>query len=140
MTYEPQLRATAECGDTIDDPSEDALFMMFEDVESGGSTYLIVDALTDVSGQTYAQTSRNDDGTYIVEYRDGGPDHHYGTTVSDMRTAHALITGWAFGTPGWRESAAWQSVQVRAEASPEPIRCRNPVGSRGRGASTTCRQ
>lgn len=106
------LRATAESGDMIEDPSEDALFMMFEDVEAGESSFLIVDRLADTSGQTYAQISRNADGSYIVEYRDGGPERHYGTVVSDMRSAHSLVTGWAFDLPGWRESARWQSVKT----------------------------
>jgi hypothetical protein len=104
------LRATAESGDTIDDPSGDALFMMLEDIEAGESTYLIVDSLKDSAHQTYAQTSRNEDGTYIVEYRDGGPERHYATVAQDMRAAHALITGWAFGVPRWRESASWEPV------------------------------
>jgi hypothetical protein len=112
MSDGPVLRATAESGDVIDDPSEDALFMMFEDIEAGGSTYLIIDSLQDSTSQTYAQTSRNDDGTYIVEYRDGGPDRHFGTVAQDMRSAHALITGWAFGVPGWRDSATWQAVSI----------------------------
>ena len=104
------LRANSESGDTIDDPSEDALFMMFEGIEAGRSSYLIIDVLDDRSGQTYAQTSRNSDGTYLVEYRDGGPDHHYGTTVDGMRAAHALITAWAFQVPGWSEMASWHRV------------------------------
>jgi uncharacterized protein (DUF2249 family) len=112
MTSEPVLRATAESGDVIDDPSEDALFMMFEDIEAGESTYLIVDALHDPTGQRYAQVSRNDDGTYVVEYRDGGPDRHFGTVAQDMRSAHALVTGWAFGLPSWRESADWRPVSI----------------------------
>lgn len=112
MSDGPVLRATAESGGTIDDPSEDALFMMFEDIEAGESTYLIVDSLRDSTNQTYAQTSRNEDGTYIVEYRDGGPEHHYGTVAQDMRAAHAVITGWAFGVPGWRDSATWEPVTI----------------------------
>jgi hypothetical protein len=112
MSNRPVLRATAESGDAINDPSEDALYMMLEDIEAGEGTYLIVDSLRDSTNQTYAQTSRNDDGTYIVEYRDGGPDSHYGTVAQDMRAAHALITGWAFGVPGWRDSATWEPVSV----------------------------
>ena len=112
MSNEPVLRATAESGDAIDDPSEDALFLMFEDIEGGAGTYLIVDSLEDSTGQTYAQTSRNDDGTYIVEYRDGEPDRHFGTVVNDMRSAHALVTGWAQGRPGWQDSATWRPVSV----------------------------
>ena len=112
MSDGPLLRATSESGDTISDPSEDALFMMFEDIEAGESTFLIIDSLRDSTSQTYAQTSRNEDGTYIVEYRDGGPENHYGTVAKNMRAAHALITGWAFGLPGWRDSATWERVSI----------------------------
>lgn len=61
---------------------------------------------------TYAQTSRNDDGTYVVEYRDGGPARHFGTVAKDMRSAHALVTGWAQERPDWRDSATWRPVSV----------------------------
>lgn len=110
MAHAATFRATAECGDTIDDPSEDALFMLFEDVEGGGSSHLILDDLRDPSGQTYAQTSRNEDGSYVVEYRAGSPDQHFGTTAPDMRAAHAILAGWAFDLPGWRDSVAWTAV------------------------------
>ncbi|RHW24204.1 hypothetical protein D0Z08_25700 [Nocardioides immobilis] len=103
-------RATLESGETIDDPSEDSLFLLFEDVESGRCGYVIVDDLRDSSGHTYAQSSRNGDGTYLVEYRAGGADRHFRTTVADMRAAHALMAGWAFDVQGWRETAAWEPV------------------------------
>lgn len=106
------LRATAESGDVVDDPSEDRVFMMFEDIEMGFGSYLIVEDLGDSTSQTYAQTCRNDDGTYIVEYRDGGPTQHYGTTVADMRAAHELILGWMWQLPGWHESATWELVSL----------------------------
>ncbi|GAA1555338.1 hypothetical protein GCM10009789_05980 [Kribbella sancticallisti] len=111
MNDAPVIRATAESGDVIDDPSEDALFMMVEDIEAGEGTYLIVASLRDDSGQTYVQTSRNEDGSYVVEYRDGRPEEHYGTVVRDMRAAHALLTGWAFDLPEWRNSAAWEPLK-----------------------------
>ncbi|MDT0202959.1 hypothetical protein [Nocardioides sp. AE5] len=106
----PTLRASTENGDTIDDPSSDALLMLFEGIEEGTSSYLIVDDLADATGHTYAQTSRNKDGSWVVEHRDGSPDRHFGTTAPDMASAHALIAGWAQQAPGWRESATWEQV------------------------------
>lgn len=108
----PVLRATTESGDVIDDPSEDALFMMLEDVDAGHGTFLIVETLSDPTGQTYAQTMRSGNGTYVVEYRDGDPTRHYGTVAADMRAAHVLLTGWAFQIPHWRETAVWRRVRV----------------------------
>lgn len=37
VSNEPVLRGTAESGDAIDDPSEDAVFVMFEDIEAGAA-------------------------------------------------------------------------------------------------------
>ncbi|GAB3940212.1 hypothetical protein GCM10029976_057550 [Kribbella albertanoniae] len=106
-----ELRASSESGDTMDDPSEDGLFLMLGDIEAGEGSFLIVDRLADASGQTYAQALRNADGSYVVEYRDGSADRHYGTVVGDMRSAHRLLTGWAFDVPGWQASARWDRVR-----------------------------
>ncbi len=108
----PILRATPEEGETWDDPSEDLLFMLFEDIEEGqAGSFLIVERLTDPNGQTYGQVLRHDDGSYTVEYRDGGADRHWGTGAVDFRAAHELLTAWAFERDGWRELATWEQVE-----------------------------
>ncbi|MFI2284090.1 hypothetical protein [Nocardia beijingensis] len=53
--------------------------------------YLVVER----GEQFYIQTYRETSGAYTVEYRDGSPDKHFGTTVSDPATVAALIWGWA---------------------------------------------
>lgn len=72
--------------------------------------FLIVELLADSSGQTYIQSTRNDDGTYVVEFRDGSPSQHFGTVAADMRAAHAIIASWSFGLDDWRESAEWTKI------------------------------
>jgi hypothetical protein len=106
------LRATSESGDVVDDPSEDALLMMFQDLEAGQGTFLIVESLRDSSGQTFVQAARGDDGTYVVEYRQGSADQHFQTTAADFSEAHTLVTMWAFGLPGLHERAAWRRLDV----------------------------
>lgn len=106
------LRATSESGDTVDDPSEDALLLMFQDLEAGNGTFLIVESLVDPSGQTYAQAARNDDGSYVVEYRQGSADQHFQTSAPDVSEAHALVTMWAFAIPGLHERADWTQLSV----------------------------
>jgi hypothetical protein len=106
----PILRAIPEAGQTWDDPSEDLLFMLLEDIEAGKGTFLIVERTADHTGQTYAQAARRVDGSYTVEHREGDADHHYGTGAADMRAAHKLLTGWAFQLDGWREQANWSPV------------------------------
>ncbi|MGO4249461.1 hypothetical protein AB4Y87_19785 [Paenarthrobacter sp. RAF54_2] len=106
----PLLKSTNESGQTWEDPSEDALFMFMEDIEQGEEAFLIVELLADPSGQTFIQSTRNDDGTYVVEFREGSPSQHFGTVVDDMGAAHALIASWSFGLDGWRESVEWTKI------------------------------
>ena len=107
----PILRAIPEAGRTWEDPSEDLLFMLLADVEAGEGTFLIVERTTDPTGHTYAQALRRGDGSYIVEHREGDAEHHYGTVAPDMRSAHRLLTGWAFKLPGWKDRATWSPVR-----------------------------
>jgi hypothetical protein len=86
------------------------LFILLQDIEAGEGSFLIVERTTDLSGHTYAQVLRRDDGSYVVEHREGDADHHYGATVADMRAAHHLLTGWAFQLPGWSDQATWSQV------------------------------
>jgi hypothetical protein len=108
----PILRAISEDGRTWDEPSDDRLSMLLQDIEDGRVSFLIVERPADPSGQTYAQVTRRDDGCYIVEHRQGDAERHYGTVVADMRAAHRLLSGWAFDLPGWRDQASWAPVQL----------------------------
>ena len=108
----PILRAELESGQSFDDPSEDLLFELLGDVERGDELFLIVTRLSDPSSQTYAQTIRNDDGSWLVERRDGSPDRHFGATVPDLRAVHRILTAWAFEFAGWQGSASWERIIV----------------------------
>ena len=106
------LRATSEFGDVVDDPSQDALLTMFQALEAGQGSFLIVESVADTTGQTFVQAARGGDGTYVVEYRQGSADQHFQTTAPDFHEAHALVTMWAFGLPGLHERASWQRIDV----------------------------
>lgn len=92
----PRLYAELDNGDFRDDPSEEDLFELFEDVEDGEALWVIVERVDDRTGQTYAQAHRNQDGSYLVERRCGTPQTHESTTAPNMETAHQLLTRWAF--------------------------------------------
>jgi hypothetical protein len=106
----PVLRAIKEYGDSYDDPSEDLLFMLLEDIDQGEGTWVIVERLADPSQQTYAQVLRVNGDSWLVEHREGSPETHVGATVTDLRQAHALLTGWAFDLDGWSEGTDWAPV------------------------------
>lgn len=108
---QPVLRAVPEVGRAWDDPSEDLIFALLDEIAGGAGTFLIIERTADPTGQTYAQALRNDDGSYVVEYREGSADRHFGTLATDMRAAHALLSGWAFEVAGWRDQADWKPVR-----------------------------
>lgn len=118
MAASPILRAIPEAGAPWDDPSEDLLFILLQDIEAGDESFLIVERITDSTGQTYAQALRCQDGSYVVEDRDGDAEHHYSTIVADMRTAHHLLAGWAFNLPGWTDHATWSQILRLASQPP----------------------
>lgn len=101
------LRARVESGSTYDDPSKDLLLSLLTAIENGEEDFLVVERTSDRSGQTYAQTALADDRRYVLEYRDGGPERHFQTYARDKHVVHRVITGWAFGFPGWRDTLAW---------------------------------
>lgn len=106
----PILRAIKEAGDSYDDPSEDLLFMLLEDIDHGEGTWVIVERLSDPTQQTYAQVLRVNSDSWVVEHRAGSADTHFGTMVRGLRQAHALLTGWAFDLDGWQQGATWSRV------------------------------
>ena len=105
---QPLLRATTESGAVWDDPSEDLLFELLSDVEQGNELFLVIHRIgvTD----TYIQVLLQDDRTYLVEHRDGGPSSHFAATSADKRTVHDVLTQWAYQLPGWKSLLGWASV------------------------------
>ena len=86
------IRATMASGATYEDPSEDLLLMLCQDVESDAEQFFILERLADTSGQTYAQTIRSaesdpqGDGSegWIVERREWAYDFvPYGETLPE---------------------------------------------------------
>ncbi len=88
-----------DSGASYDDPSEDVLFMLLEDIERDDEQFAIVKRTSDPSGQTYAQVVKNGAGGWTVERREGGPDSHYSVDVPSLRQAHEILTCWAFEIP-----------------------------------------
>jgi len=90
------FRAVMENGDTYDDPSEDVLLLLLEDLAEGDGSWVIVEKVVDASGQTYAQAIRLSDGSFQVERRRGSADTHEVAPAQPLREAHELLTRWAF--------------------------------------------
>lgn len=62
--------------------------------------------------QRYLQTYANEDGTFDLEYRDGGPDQHYRSAqpVSPTEMKAAFVSYGLEGDESWRDQVAWENA------------------------------
>lgn len=88
------LRVETSDGEHYEEPSEDALFMLMEDLHDERD-YFILENTSDTTGQTYMQVMRVGDG-FLVERRGGSQDTHEHTTSAELRKVHQDLTTWAF--------------------------------------------
>lgn len=107
---EPILRATNDAGDTYDDPSEDLLFILLEELDEA-NTFLIVERVEPGREGHFMQVALGQDGSYALEYREGGPETHYGTSSTSMRLVHEAMSKWAHDVRGWHEIFEWTPVR-----------------------------
>jgi len=88
--------ADAENGDHIDDPSEDALLLLIEDLNRTDNTFVTITP-SDDDATWYASVSLLDNETYEVERRD--PDHGEHELGPETYPAHIAkdLTIWLAG-------------------------------------------
>jgi hypothetical protein len=92
VVSEPILRATDATGEVYDDPSEDALYMLMEDLKSPGSSFRI-ERLEEGHERKCAQVALNEIGLYAFE------SSEHIQYVSSLNTIHEFLTRWAFDLP-----------------------------------------
>jgi hypothetical protein len=61
--------------------------------------------------QVYLQTLRQENGTFVLEHRDGRPDLHFTASVSEAHEVVARMWAWLQGDPDWDANADWERVQ-----------------------------
>jgi hypothetical protein len=104
----PRLRVTEADGDSWDDPSEDQLGALVDALDDK-RRFLVVERHDRPSAwQHFIQAYREDDGTFRVEFREGGPEAHFEARGADAAQVRQVVTAWAFDQPGWRERLRWE--------------------------------
>nr|WSS61938.1 hypothetical protein OG284_12190 [Streptomyces sp. NBC_01177] len=119
----PVLRAVEWDGTRWDDPFEEKLHDLLADM-SLTWRFVVVERLDlQPAGQHYMQVHLNDDLSYQVEYREGGPDRHFQAHVPTDHSPFCVepvadvLTAWAFGRPGWRDAFTWSPWPPSTEPS-----------------------
>lgn len=86
-------RADSEDGDRIDDPSEDALFMMISDLNDSDNTFLVVQPDEDTP-VWFASVALLDAGGYEVVRRDTTRNEHDVITSTSINDIAHDLTVW----------------------------------------------
>ena len=107
---EPILRASMASGVSWDDPSEDLLFELLNDIEEGREHFMVVKRLG--LPESYVQAILLEDGSWLLEYRAGSAEQHFAATSEDKRRIHAAMTGWAYDREGWSALLDWKPADL----------------------------
>jgi hypothetical protein len=102
------LRARTQLG-VCDNPSLELLRRLVFGL-GPGNPYLVIDRLDAPDGDYYAQALHRPDGTWIVEYRDGGRNRHYQADASGPGVVYQLLAGWTLELPGWQRRLTWRPI------------------------------
>jgi hypothetical protein len=85
--------ADTEKGDHIDDPSEDSLFMLLEDLNEAGNTFITITPASD-DPAWYASVTLLPGGTYEVERADPARREQHRDTATDPNDIARDLTTW----------------------------------------------
>lgn len=89
-------RADSENGDGIDDPSEDALFMLIEDLNHADNTFVVIQPDSD-DPAWFASVAVLDEGGYEVVLRDMRRQIHELTVEQSVGRIAKDLTVWMAG-------------------------------------------
>ena len=85
--------ADSENGDRIDDPSEDALFMMISDLNDSDNTFVVVQPDQD-NPVWFASVAVLDENGYEIVRRDTSRNEHEVTTTTSINDIARDLTIW----------------------------------------------
>jgi hypothetical protein len=85
--------ADTENGDHVDDPSEDGLFMLLEDLDQAGNTFITITPADD-DPAWYASVTLLPDGTYEVERADPSHGEQHRDTAASPNDITRDLTIW----------------------------------------------
>ena len=115
VSYEPvtllSIGVTCASGAEYEDPST----ALLEDLlrkRSPGDAYLILERRDGSPANPLAQAYADDDGTWIVEYRDSQADPQFRAETHDGDLVRMVLIEWCFGVPEWHDRLAWEPLDL----------------------------
>ncbi|MER0428218.1 hypothetical protein ACFV2I_28195 [Streptomyces microflavus] len=105
--------ADSENGDRIDDPSEDALFMLISDLDDSDNTFLVVQP-DENDPAWFASVAVLDEGGYEIVRRDTARNEHEVTAETSINDIARDLTIWLAA----RDFAGRPTTQAGAFSNP----------------------
>jgi hypothetical protein len=102
-------------------PGLDELGALVAGLGGPGNRFLVIQRVPDLP-EHFIQTWHEDGEDYIVEYRDGGQDRQFETTLEDPAEVAATLVSWARRQErqdGWDTTLPWQLMDL-GPAEPVP--------------------
>ncbi len=91
---EPVLRAHLDTGETYDDPADDLLFEIIEEIARHRAIWVSVEKLADFTGETYARVERLSNGVLQVDRRLGADAEPEFVRLPGLHLAHEALVAW----------------------------------------------
>jgi hypothetical protein len=110
--YDPRrsldVALQTEAGPQLPYVTRAVLSQVLRDIQDG--RYHWVNLARD--GEHYAQTFHDDDGTWAVEHREGGPDQHFAARTADATLVDDLLWSWARDDGRWRAMLEFSPIEL----------------------------
>jgi hypothetical protein len=110
--YDPRrsldVALQTEAGPQLPYVTRAVLSQVLRDIQDG--RYHWVNLARD--GEHYAQTFHDDDGTWAVEHREGGPDQHFAARTPDATLVDDLLWSWARDDGRWRALLEFSPIEL----------------------------
>uniref|UniRef100_A0AAU2UZ13 DUF6891 domain-containing protein n=1 Tax=Streptomyces sp. NBC_00003 TaxID=2903608 RepID=A0AAU2UZ13_9ACTN len=82
--------------------------------------FLVVGRIPDLP-DVFVQVWHEADGGYTLQYRDGGPDRHFETTLDEPGPVVTAMTGWARAREDWHAGLDWERLDFEPPAPVPPL-------------------
>ena len=84
------------------------LLWTLDDLRAGTNDFVAIELAADPD--RFVQVSRQEDGTYVLEVRDGPASPLRGTRAADILDVHQAILAWTRGDARWMSAFTWREL------------------------------
>ena len=115
------IQVTTEDGRVHHGPTGADLGLLLARIGRDGDRYAVVEH-DPVESLVFVQAWRGDDGVYLVEYSQGGPEQHFSARLADPNRLTDLVTSWANRGESWLREVDWTLMDLTSTRLDEQTR------------------